>query len=58
MSGHVVKHSTSSITRTSSHLSIPITPSQRTKLLQDGRLLVSYQSTDNEVQALDLRLTR
>ncbi|GAA3117129.1 VCBS repeat-containing protein [Kribbella aluminosa] len=56
MSGHVVKHTTGQITPKTKHLSIPITPAQRSTLLRDGRLLISYQTPNDEVQALDLKL--
>lgn len=58
MSGHVVKQTTAQITKTTKHLSIPITPAQRTKLLTDSRLLISYETPADEVQAFDLRLRR
>ncbi len=56
MSGHVVKQATAQITKKTRHLSIPITAAQRAKLLQDGRLLISYETPTNQVQAFDLRL--
>ncbi|WP_427891470.1 PIG-L family deacetylase [Kribbella sp. GL6] len=56
MSGHVVKHTTSQVTPVTKHLSIPITAAQRSTLLRDGRLLISYQTPKDEVQALDLKL--
>ncbi|TDO46198.1 carbohydrate binding protein with CBM9 domain [Kribbella sp. VKM Ac-2527] len=58
MSGHVVKQAASPITSKTKHLSIPITAAQRAKLLQDGRLLLSYETTKGEVQALDLKFRR
>ncbi|MBB5979142.1 PIG-L family deacetylase [Kribbella solani] len=58
MSGHVVNHTASQITSKTKHLSIPITAAQRSALLKDGRLLISYQTPKDEVQALDLKLNR
>lgn len=58
MSGHVVKQTTSTISKNTRHLSIPITAAQREKLQADGRLLLSYETTKGEVQAFDLRLSR
>ncbi|MEU4608265.1 PIG-L family deacetylase [Kribbella sp. NPDC023972] len=56
MSGHVVKQSSQQITRGTQRWSIPLTPAQRAKLAADGRLLVSYETSDNKVQAFDIRL--
>jgi hypothetical protein len=58
MSGHVVKQSTNPITEKTMHLSIQISAAQRARLVQDGRLLISYETTKDEVQAFDLRLKR
>ncbi|WP_185448256.1 hypothetical protein [Kribbella qitaiheensis] len=33
-------------------------PAQRAQLAADGHLLLSYESTQNQVQAFDLRLAR
>jgi len=56
MSGHLVKESTQQITRGTSRWSIPLTPAQRAKLAADGHLLVSYETSQNKVQAFDIRL--
>jgi VCBS repeat-containing protein len=56
MSGHVVNHTPAQITPETEHLSIPITAAQRSTLLGDGRLLISYQTPNDEVQALDIKL--
>ncbi len=56
MSGHVVKQSTQQITRGTDRWSIPLTPAQHAKLAADGRLLVSYETPQNKVQAFDLHL--
>jgi len=56
MSGHVVKESTQQITSGTDRWSIPLTPAQRAKLAADGRLLVSYETPQNKVQAFDVRL--
>jgi len=58
MSGHLVEQSTQQITPGVQHWSIPLTAAQRAKLTTDGRLLVSYETPQNEVQAFDLRLAR
>jgi hypothetical protein len=57
MSGHLVKQSTQQITRGVQHWSIPLTAAQRAKLTADGRLLISYETPENEVQAFDIRLS-
>jgi hypothetical protein len=56
MSGHLVKQSSQQITRGTQRWSIPLTPAQRAKLATDGRLLVSYETPQNKVQAFDVRL--
>jgi hypothetical protein len=56
MSGHVVKQSSQQITRGTQRWSIPLTPAQRARLAADGRLLVSYETSDNKVQAFDIRV--
>ncbi|GAA1632597.1 hypothetical protein GCM10009744_21230 [Kribbella alba] len=58
LSGHVVKQAVQPITRGVQHFSIPLTPAERSRLAADGRLLISYETTQNQVQALDLRLSR
>ncbi|MEV0288296.1 PIG-L family deacetylase [Kribbella sp. NPDC050820] len=56
MSGHVVKQTSKDITRGTSRWSIPLTPAEHAKLAKDGRLLISYETPQNTVQAFDLRL--
>jgi len=57
MSGHVVKQATQQIARGVQRLSIPLTAAQRAKLAADGRLLISYETAQNQVQAFDVRLS-
>ncbi|TCC39178.1 LmbE family protein [Kribbella capetownensis] len=57
MSGHLVKQATQSVTHGVQHWSIPLTAAQRATLAKDGRLLVSYETPQNEVQAFDLELS-
>ncbi|MFG1620966.1 PIG-L family deacetylase [Kribbella sp. NPDC049227] len=57
MSGHLVKQATQNVTPGVQHWSIPLTAAQRATLAEDGRLLVSYETPQNEVQAFDLRLS-
>jgi len=56
MGGHVVKELTKQMTRGTQHLSIPLTAGERVRLAQDGRLLISYETQKDEVQAFDIRL--
>jgi GlcNAc-PI de-N-acetylase/Carbohydrate family 9 binding domain-like len=56
MSGHVVKQSSRQITGGTDRWSIPLTPAQRARLAADGRLLISYETPQNKVQAFDVRL--
>ncbi|WP_350278800.1 PIG-L family deacetylase [Kribbella sp. HUAS MG21] len=56
MGGHVVEHQAAQITPETERLTIPITAAQRSALLRDGRLLISYQTPNDQVQALDLQL--
>ncbi|MEV8374560.1 sugar-binding protein [Kribbella sp. NPDC056861] len=58
MSGHVVKQTSQQITRGVQHLAIPLSKAQRAKLAADGRLLVSFETAQNQVQAYDVRLSR
>ncbi|GAA3553617.1 sugar-binding protein [Kribbella ginsengisoli] len=57
MSGHVVKQAERQLANGVKHLSIPLTAAQRAKLAADGRLLVSFETAQNEVQAFDVRLS-
>ncbi|MER7248319.1 PIG-L family deacetylase [Kribbella sp. NPDC000426] len=56
MSGHLVNQATQAITRGVQHWTIPLTAAQRAQLKDQGHLLVSYETTQNEVQAFDLRI--
>ncbi|GAB3946368.1 sugar-binding protein [Kribbella albertanoniae] len=57
LSGRLVKQSEQQITRGVQVWSIPLTAAQRQKLTQDGRLLVSYETAADQVQAFDVRLS-
>jgi hypothetical protein len=57
MSGHLVNQVTQAITRGIQHWTIPLTAAQRAQLTNQGHLLVSYETTRNEVQAFDIRIT-
>ncbi|MFF1816296.1 sugar-binding protein [Kribbella sp. NPDC058245] len=57
MSGHLVKQATKQITRGVQVWSIPLTNAQRQQLAKDGRLLVSYETAADQVQAFDVRLS-
>lgn len=56
MSGHLVNQATQAITRGVQHWTIPLTAAQRAQLKDQGHLLVSYETTRNEVQAFDIRI--
>ncbi|MFF0264955.1 PIG-L family deacetylase [Kribbella sp. NPDC004536] len=56
MSGHLVQQVTRQVTRGVQHWTIPLTAAQRQQLKDRGHLLVSYETTKNEVQAFDIRL--
>jgi len=56
MSGHLVNQATQAITRGIQHWTIPLTAAQRTQLMNQGHLLVSYETPRNEVQAFDIRI--
>ena len=58
MSGHLVTQSSQQINHGVQQWSIPLTAAQRATLSADGRLLVSYETPQNEVQAFDLQLSR
>jgi hypothetical protein len=58
LSGHLVKQTSQQLARGVTHLSIPLTAAQRAKLAADGRLLVSFETAQNQVQAFDVRLSR
>ncbi|HZX05493.1 PIG-L family deacetylase [Kribbella sp.] len=56
MSGHLVKQATQQVTRGVQQWTIPLTAAQRQQLKDRGHLLVSYETTKNEVQAFDIRI--
>ena len=56
MSGHLVNQATQGIARGVQHWTIPLTAAQRAQLKDQGHLLVSYETTRNEVQAFDIRM--
>jgi len=58
MGGHVVKQSTSQIAVGTKHVSIPLSAADRARLAEDGRLLISYETATDEVQAFDIRLDK
>jgi hypothetical protein len=58
LSGHLVKQLTSQLAPGRKHLSIPVSAADRARLAEDGRLLISYETKKDEVQALDLRLSQ
>ncbi|MCU1538772.1 MAG: LmbE family protein [Humibacillus sp.] len=54
MSGRVIASATVQATPGTSSVSIALTPAQRARVTAgDARLLVSYETSDNEVQAID-----
>ncbi len=57
MSGHLTAQATQQIRPGVQHFSIPLTAAQRAKLAADGHLLLSYETSQNKVQAFDLRLS-
>ncbi|ADB35049.1 LmbE family protein [Kribbella flavida DSM 17836] len=57
MSGHLVKQSSRELTRGVQRWSVPLTAAQLARLRTDGRLLVSYETARDEVQAFDVRLS-
>ncbi len=57
LSGHLVKQSEQQIASGVQIWSIPLTPEQHQKLAKDGRLLVSYETKADQVQAFDIRLS-
>jgi hypothetical protein len=55
MSGRVVDSVTLDLGAGSRHVSIPLDAQQRERLAADGSVLISFETADGEVQALDLR---
>jgi hypothetical protein len=58
MSGHVVKQSSRELVRGVQRWSVPLTAAEQTRLRDNGRLLLSYETPRDEVQAFDVRLSR
>lgn len=56
MSGHLVQQATQQVTRGVQQWTIPLTAAQRQQLRDRGHLLISYETTNNEVQAFDIRI--
>jgi hypothetical protein len=57
LSGHLVKQVSQQLTSGVKHISVPLTTAQRDRLAADGRLLVSFETALNQVQAFDVRLS-
>jgi hypothetical protein len=58
MSGHLVAQASKQLTRGTEQWTIPLTAAQRDQLRDRGHLLISYETTNNEVQAFDLTVSR
>jgi hypothetical protein len=58
LSGHLVGQATKQVKPGVQHFSIPLTAAQRARLAADGHLLLSYETSQNKVQAFDIRLSR
>lgn len=58
MSGHVVAHVTRTVSSGKRAVSIPLTRAQHDQLAADGRLLISYVTSQGKVQALDVRFDK
>jgi hypothetical protein len=58
MSGHVVKQVSRQLSEGVKHFEVPLTAAERAKLAADGRLLLSFETAQNQVQAFDVRLSR
>jgi len=56
MSGHVVAQVDRAVSPGTRQVSIPLSSQQRSRLAEDGRLLISYETAQGRVQALDVRL--
>jgi hypothetical protein len=56
MAGRVVRARTVAVSAGTQHVSIPVDAAARDRLARDGSALVSYETTADEVQALDLPL--
>ncbi len=56
MSGHVVAQVDRAVSPGNRQVSIPLSSQQRSRLAEDGRLLISYETAQGRVQALDVRL--
>lgn len=58
MSGHVVASLTRQVRPGRQRVTVPLTTAERRQLLRDGRLLVSYETRRDQVQAIDRRVRR
>ena len=58
MSGRVLGDATRQLTRGFERVRIPIDAAAYERLRRDGSALVSFETPDDEVQALDVRLKR
>ncbi|WP_432942338.1 hypothetical protein ACQPXM_35535 [Kribbella sp. CA-253562] len=58
MSGHVVKQSSRELVRGVQRWSVPLTAAEQTRLRDNGRLLLSYETPQDEVQAFDVKLEK
>jgi hypothetical protein len=56
MSGRVQGSATVALAAGRRHISIPLDAAARARLAQDGSALISFETADDEVQALDVRL--
>jgi hypothetical protein len=56
MAGRVVRDKSVAVTAGTQRVSIPVDAAARDRLARDGSALVSYETTADEVQALDLPL--
>jgi LmbE family N-acetylglucosaminyl deacetylase len=58
MSGRVVRDRVVQVTAGMNHVSIPLDDAARAKLATDGSALISFETPNDEVQALDLALAQ
>ena len=56
MSGRVVRSATVELSAGTKHVSIPLDAAARARLAADGSALISFETPDDEVQALDISL--
>ncbi|TWD79437.1 carbohydrate binding protein with CBM9 domain [Kribbella amoyensis] len=58
MSGHLVEQDARELKRGAERWTIPLTAAERARLAADGKLLLSFETPANQVQAFDVRLNR